>query len=242
MYTLRNFPCYTELFKSIILSKYLHKILSSSCTRLYFSVFLYQGVMTGLLFIVVVQLFSRVWLFVTPWTVAHQTSPVLHHLLHHQIASNLLVQILILAGLLQSPLSHHNILPLWRNAIYADTWELATRYSYKGPWQSTHWNWNSMTEDQRQQSCWHSRRRAELQNNTYGVGCHAHSSIARDGFYALYEYCKDILNILQPHTSTSNKRFWNTLIEICHKWTHWNTGKIILESKFYQSVESFSLC
>ena len=74
MYTLRNFPCYTELFKSIILSKYLHKILSSSCTRFYFSVFLYQGVMTGLLFVVVVQLLSCVQLFATPWTAACQAS------------------------------------------------------------------------------------------------------------------------------------------------------------------------
>ena len=78
MYTLRNFPCYTELFKSIILSKYLHKILSSSCTRLYFSVFLYQGVMTGLLFIVVVQLFSRVWLC-NPIDCSMPGFPVLHY-------------------------------------------------------------------------------------------------------------------------------------------------------------------
>ena len=79
MYTLRNFPCYTELFKSIILSKYLHKILSSSCTRFYFSVFLYQGVMTGLLFVVFVQLLlSRVWLC-NPIDCSMPGFPVLHY-------------------------------------------------------------------------------------------------------------------------------------------------------------------
>ena len=31
-------------------------------------------------FIFVVQSLNRVWLFVTPWTEAHQASPVLHHL------------------------------------------------------------------------------------------------------------------------------------------------------------------
>ena len=31
-------------------------------------------------FIIVVQSLNLVWLFVTPWTAAHQASPVLHHL------------------------------------------------------------------------------------------------------------------------------------------------------------------
>ena len=58
-----------------------------------------------------------------------------------------------------------------------------------------------------------------------GLPCPLQHSERR--FYALYVYYKDILNILQLYTSASNKRFWNTSVEICHKWTHWNTGKII---------------